>query len=253
MEKEFYIYEWYNKDTKEIFYVGKGCGKRVRQIKGRNKLFLDYISKNNVDYRIIKYFTSEQDAFVFENNRIKQLKEHGECSCNLDNGGTGGVQFSWTEEMRKYKSIYNPMKTQEQRARMSSKNPMKNPETAKKVSKTKQKRVIIKGVEFESVKMAGKFYNVPDVEISHWCKRGYDRDKEPCRYANEEQKAFTLKVTNSKKVFVDNIVFCSVKEAAKHLQVWPETIIRCIKNNKKCKNHHVRYGNQQPSIDLNDL
>lgn len=55
MKKEFYIYEWYNKDTKEIFYVGKGCGKRVRQIKGRNKLFLDYISKNNVDHRIIKY------------------------------------------------------------------------------------------------------------------------------------------------------------------------------------------------------
>lgn len=28
MENNFYVYEWYNIDTQEIFYVGKGSGKR---------------------------------------------------------------------------------------------------------------------------------------------------------------------------------------------------------------------------------
>ena len=27
---KFYVYEWYNINTKEVFYVGKGSGKRYK-------------------------------------------------------------------------------------------------------------------------------------------------------------------------------------------------------------------------------
>lgn len=29
--KKFYVYEWYNIDTNEVFYVGKGCGNRYKE------------------------------------------------------------------------------------------------------------------------------------------------------------------------------------------------------------------------------
>ena len=36
MNKKFYVYEWYNIDTNEVFYVGKGCGNRYKTTSRRN-------------------------------------------------------------------------------------------------------------------------------------------------------------------------------------------------------------------------
>lgn len=52
----FYVYEWYIKETNEIFYVGKGSGQRYKVTYNRNKLFNEIIQKHNCDSRIIKYF-----------------------------------------------------------------------------------------------------------------------------------------------------------------------------------------------------
>ena len=123
----FYVYEWYNVNTNEIFYVGKGIGNRYKQVSKRNQLFKEYYENNECSVRIIKNFELEKDAFAYENKRILELKAQGQCFCNLDNGGTGGVNFIWTDEMREYKSIYNPMKEEEQKQRMRESNPMYNP------------------------------------------------------------------------------------------------------------------------------
>lgn len=249
----FYVYEWYNKENGYIFYVGKGCGKRYVQTRKRNLLFRKYLNDNECSSRIIKYFTNEDEAFKFEKSRISKLKAKNQCSCNLAEGGYGGYNFTWTEEMRDYKSLYNPMKNITQKKRMSLYNPMKNKDIALKVGKTKMKAVIIKGKYFESIKSAGLFFKVDPNQVTLWCKRGYDREKELCRYANGEYKNISIKTTNSKKVRVNDRVFSSVKKAALFIGVWSETLIRCIKNNRKCKGYIVKYDNQQPSIDLNGL
>lgn len=243
----FYVYEWFDTDTNTVFYVGKGTNKRYLQTKGRNKLFADYIANHKCKSRIIKEFENENDAFAYEHERICFLKSKGGCFCNLDNGGAGGVNFVWTEEMRKYKSIHNPMKNQEQRRRMSENNPMKSKEVSSRVNAQKRKAVIIKGIYFDSIKSAGEYFGKFPTQVQKWCKRGYDSDKEPCRYANEEQKDFQIKTTNSKKVIVDGVVFDSVANAARHYGVWSETIIRAIKNNSTFKGHTCKYDNQQPS------
>ena len=59
----FYVYEWYIKDTNEIFYVGKGIGKRYKVTKGRNSQFNKMLEKYDCDSRIIKWFKNEKDAF----------------------------------------------------------------------------------------------------------------------------------------------------------------------------------------------
>lgn len=249
----FYVYEWYNKNTGEIFYVGKGTRNRVNHINKRNVLFKMYYTFNPCLNRILKYFENEEDALNFEHDRIIYLKRLNQCSCNLDDGGKGGLKIVWTDEMRKYKSEYNPMKRSEQKLRMSFNNPMKNIETVRKVAKSKSKPVVVGNKYFESVKSAGEYYKVFPTEITKWCKRGYDKYKKPCRYAFEKYKNFILKTTNSKKVIIDDKVFNSVREGSKYLSVWPETLIRCIKQKRLCKGHNVKYDNQQPSVSLNDL
>ena len=90
----YYVYEWFNTKTNEIFYVGKGTKKRYKDRK-RNSDFNDYIKNNNCDSRIIKYFENEKDAFEFEYIYINQLKSIGQCKCNLHCGGAGGSGEFW--------------------------------------------------------------------------------------------------------------------------------------------------------------
>lgn len=240
----FYVYAWYNVETKFIFYVGKGCGNRYRQVRNRNELFQKYYKSHKCSVKIIKRFVNEQDAFKYEERHIKRLKRIGQCICNLDNGGRGGVNFIWTEEMRRYKSEYNPMKDSNQRKRMSRNNPMKNPEVSKRVADKNRKRPIINNVLYDSLEDASENYGVHPVTISKWCKRGYDTEFNPCHYLGEEQKEFKKKVTNSKSVIIDGRKFDSVKDAARYYNTYSESIIRAIKAGRKFKGMSCEYGDQ---------
>lgn len=248
----FYVYEWFDTETDFVFYVGKGTHNRYKHLSKRNRLFKDYVSTHSCSSRIIREFDTEQDALDYEQEHIVNLKNIGQCTCNLDNGGTGGLHFVWTPEMRRYKSKYNPMRDEIQRKRMSEHNPMSNPDIASRVAKKKSRQVIVKGILFNSVVEAAKYFNRHDTQIITWCKRGYDSDKEPCRYADEEQKEFVIKISNSKLVIIDGVEFESVLSAAKYLGVWSESIIRAIHGNRKIKGHTCSYGNQQPSHGKSD-
>lgn len=246
---QYYVYEWFNKNNNEVFYVGKGCKNRYKQITKRNKLFKKYYEKNDCESRIIKYFDKEEDAFKYENEMILKYKAINQCFCNLDNGGNGGCNFVWTPEMRSYKSKNNPMKNQYQRKRMSENNPMKNPEIARKSKISKQKKVVLGDKVYNSIKELASEYNVYDTAIQYWIKRGYGRNNKPCYYYGESPKKIIIKThnTNNKPIYIDGIYFENIKMGAKYIGVWSESIIRAIKNNRKCKGHICKYANQQPS------
>lgn len=88
-QNRFYVYEWFNKDTGEVFYVGKGSGYRHKTIQGRNDYFLNYYNKYKCDVRKIKEHLTEDDSFDFEIRTIKKYKDIGQCKCNLSDGGEG--------------------------------------------------------------------------------------------------------------------------------------------------------------------
>lgn len=85
----FYVYEWFIKNTNEIFYVGKGTNKRYK-IKKHNKLFNYILENNDCESRIIKYFETEKEAFDYEYQRINELWSIGQCKANIYKGGMGG-------------------------------------------------------------------------------------------------------------------------------------------------------------------
>lgn len=195
-ENMFYVYEWYVKDTGEIFYVGKGSGNRYKVTYQRNALFTEMIEKYNCESRIIKQFDNETDAFDYEKERIDQLKAIGLCKYNIHSGGAGGSSEYWTDKLREEYSQFNVMKRPEQRKRVSENNPMKNKEIAQKVAEQKQRKIIINSIEYKSVKQAQEHYNVCYDTIKSWCEKGINYYGEPCRFADEEGVTFTDKRYN---------------------------------------------------------
>lgn len=242
----FYVYEWYNVDTEEIFYVGKGCGNRYKQVSKRNQLFKTYYENNDCAVRIVQHFELEQDAFDYEKQRIGELKMANQCICNIDEGGKGGVNFVWTPEMREYKSTHNPMKNEEQKERMRQHNPMFNQKVAEQVALKKSKTVCYNGNEY-ACKQLAEITGVQVSTIWKWCQRGYDTNGAPCHYKGE-QKAFIQKTTSSKAILIDGQLFPSLRAAADFLGVKDTSpLCKALKANRRYKGHICEYANQQPS------
>lgn len=248
----FYVYEWYDCDTGEIFYVGKGCGRRYK-VKQHNALFNHFIATKNCKSRIIKEFAEEKDAFDYEYYRVKELKNIGQCKCNIYNGGFGGSALWWNDEYRERYSKNNVMKCQEQRDRMSKNNPMKNPEVARIVIEKNKRHIILDGIEYSCAGDIAKMYSITSGAVLEWAKKGYTPNGKSCHYADEKEKENwqilykNRHCSTSRKVIVDNMIFDKVKDAASYLKCDASALIRKMQKNEPFKGHICRYVNQQPS------
>lgn len=247
-KNSFYVYEWYNIITNEVFYVGKGSGKRYLNTTNRNQLFKKYILENEVSVRKIYENLTEEEAFTLEKKAMDYYKAKGQCQCNLAKAGSGGLSSVWTSEFKEYWSKYNPMKEEHQRERMRTNNPMFNKETALKNGKYHKRPVVINGIYYDGVIDAANACGVRDVTISSWCQRGYDTKGNPCHYADEEQKDFVTP-KKGKGVLIDGKdYYPTIKEAAMALGSKDSSpLCKALKANKLYKGHRCEYANQQPS------
>lgn len=249
----YYVYEWYVKETGEIFYVGKGTKNRYK-VKKHNRFFNDFIKRYDCESRIVKHFESEKEAFEYEFERVLELKLKGQCVCNIYNGGTGGTTDWWTDEKRKEYSQKNVMKSENQRNRMSKNNPMKKQDIVKKVASKNKRKICIGNKIYDGIVDVAEEYGIRDTAVMYWLKRGYARNQEPCYYYGEKVPNINLKshVTNVKAVILDGKRYKTVKEAAKSIETDPSVLVRALKANRPCKGHECRYDNQQPSQEKSD-
>lgn len=191
----YYVYEWFIKDTNEIIYVGKGTRNRYK-VRKHNKFFNDMINRYDCESRIVKEFSTEKEAFDYEFIRIRELKEIGQCVCNIRDGGFGGSDNWWTDELRKQYSEKNVMKSENQRKRMKEQNPMKNKDIASKNNAQKRRAVIIDGKRYASVKDVMAAYGVCYDVVANWCRKGINQKGEQCRFEDSEQVHFSGKRYN---------------------------------------------------------
>ena len=182
----FYVYEWFIKETGEIIYVGKGCNNRYK-VRKHNRFFNDMIRRFDCESRIIKHFENEQDAFDYEYVRVHELKEIGQCVCNIYEGGTGGVKSWWTDELRKRYSEKNVMKSENQRKRMKDSNPMSNPKIAEKTNGQKRRKVTIGNTTYKSIKEAKEKLGISYSNILTWGKKGKTPNGEICFIEPQKQ------------------------------------------------------------------
>lgn len=250
----FYVYEWYNTETEEIFYVGKGHKNRYK-VRKHNAFFNDYIKRYHCDSRIIKTFEKEEDAFFYEKVRIDELTAIGQCVCNVYNGGYGGETKTWTEEKRRKYSEFNVMKSEVQRKRMSINNPMKNKDVVNKVKKKLQRPVLIDGIEYETSLIASKKFGVCQDTVIKWLKKGFTSSGKTCVYKDGKPIRSQVIINKSREknvssipVYVDELWFESMTKASEYLNTTVTYLSKVLrKRNGVIKKHKCRYGNQQPS------
>lgn len=109
----YYIYEWYIVPTNEVFYVGKGKGKRYKTTSKRNKFFTDMYNTHECAVRIIQDNLTEKDAFELEKYWIKHYRENTNYRLtNITDGGDGASGYNPPEDVRQRMSIASKTKWQ---------------------------------------------------------------------------------------------------------------------------------------------
>lgn len=93
MDRIYYIYKWYFKDTGKVFYIGKGKGRRYRDKKDRNDKFIKYVNKFDCTSEKIIENLTEQEAYEKEIELISYYKSIEQCECNFTPGGDAPPTF----------------------------------------------------------------------------------------------------------------------------------------------------------------
>jgi len=97
----FYVYIHTRLDTGEIFYVGKGHGRRAYSTRNRNTHWKGIVSKHGRSVHIHPAHENEAEAFKVESNLIKELRKKGCKLVNLTDGGEGPSGRVLTQEQKK--------------------------------------------------------------------------------------------------------------------------------------------------------
>lgn len=111
----FYTYYHIRNDIGEVFYVGKGTGRRAFAA-GRNPYWNNIVAKHGHTVHIVAYFEFEEDAFAHEKELIAELRAAGFNLANMTDGGEGAEGRVVSDETRV--KLQNP--SPETRAKMST-------------------------------------------------------------------------------------------------------------------------------------
>jgi hypothetical protein len=82
-----YVYGHYKKDTNELFYIGKGSGKRAWSIKNRNSYWYKVVNKHDYYIKILYDNMTDEEAFFKERELIAEVGR--ENLVNMTDGGDG--------------------------------------------------------------------------------------------------------------------------------------------------------------------
>ena len=124
-EAKFYTYVHRKASTGEVFYVGKGSGKRYAATQDRSSYWRRIVDKHGVAIEVVAYFFDEAAAFDHERLLIAEYRASGVKLCNLTDGGDGASGNVMSEEARRKISEANKGRKREPfsdatRAKMSA-------------------------------------------------------------------------------------------------------------------------------------
>jgi hypothetical protein len=99
MNKDYLVYEHIRIDTGQVFYIGKGKPRRVRQTSNRNPHWHRIVKKSGgYNARIAACGLSENDALNLEVSMIAAYRTANIKLCNMTNGGDGISGYKWQPE-----------------------------------------------------------------------------------------------------------------------------------------------------------
>ena len=124
-ERRFYVYEFYKKETNEVFYVGKGTGSRMYDYKKRNRYFINIVNKYDCASRKVYDNLTNEEAIKLEIALIALRRAEGVKLCNMTNGGDGFASGKQNPTYRishkgKNNQFYGKKHTEETKAKISA-------------------------------------------------------------------------------------------------------------------------------------
>lgn len=102
MRQDFYVYEHRRKDTGAVFYVGKGCGQRAKNLHNRGRYWCNVAKAAggiNITYPVIN--VDEEMAFLAEMELIDAYRKRGIRIVNISDGGEGTTGWVPEEETKR--------------------------------------------------------------------------------------------------------------------------------------------------------
>ena len=97
----FYVYRHLRDDSNEIFYVGKGMGRRAFDKSHRSKFWKNIVAKHGVRVELVKEGITESESIQLEIQTIDEYRRAGIKLINMTDGGDGTTGYSHTEEHRR--------------------------------------------------------------------------------------------------------------------------------------------------------
>jgi hypothetical protein len=121
-EAKFYAYVHKTADTGEVFYVGKGCGKRAWDRTRRSKFWGFIVAKHGRVVEIVADGLSESEAFRHEKALIALHRMLAVKLANMTDGGDGasGYKFSDAARLARNDAISKALNKPEVAARRSA-------------------------------------------------------------------------------------------------------------------------------------
>lgn len=270
MTNDYYVYIYYRLDTNEPFYVGKGKGDRWKRLdREHNKHFMRIINKISIAVVIEKVNLTEDEAFYWEEEIIKQLVFEYGFSIDIPNNRSNDhychlVNKTWGGEGASGHNSWENMTKEEKNERsekMSKNNPKywKNKhhseETKRKLSennarywegKHHTKETKKKISEANKGKLIGENnpnYNKPrSQEIKNKISKtkkesGIHKGKNNPMYGKHGKDN-----KNSKSVIcvTTKRIFYSIKEASKYYKCDGASIVHCCQGFRIKKGKKVR-------------
>ena len=138
---DFYTYVHCKPDG-EIFYVGKGSGRRAHSFYKRGRIHQCYVKKYGKENIGVFVFPcdSEEQAFSDEIQQIKQLRSEGYELANVADGGEGASGYSHLPEAKAIisKTHKGVKRSDETKAKMSDYSRNRTEEHTKKLAESKR-------------------------------------------------------------------------------------------------------------------
>lgn len=247
----YYVYFWKRKSDDFVFHIGLGHGKRMYDLKKRNKYFIRFYKK--YDCYVEKYLDglTKTQAAKYEKELIEYYKNKNQATTNLPEGGCGGntLKYMSKKDLKEFKAkisidsknkwknqtirnnivsaIREKMKTKEVKEKISKRTiiAMSKPEIRQKLLYSNARKVIFtknnKDIEFESLtKFANYLYDEFGI------RKGFvKRLKNGVLYIKKQDKYYTNKL---------NIVGCTITKLYKDEKICVSTICdECSRVEKK--------------------
>jgi hypothetical protein len=189
-----YVYVHFRNDTNQIFYVGKGSGKRAYNSQKRNDYWKNVVKKaNGYSVQIIAKNLTAEEAYNFEYRLIKELKKDSKVKLtNLVDGGKGTLNPSEeTREKQRKAKLGKPM----------------SDETKEKLRQANLKREYVKGYKHPAQANINKSIRMTGRKMPEETKQKISLVKKSKNFKHSEEsknKISTTKAVNKIMAYIES-------------------------------------------------